>query len=60
MNTTEKFGPEALTFDDVLLVPGYSMVLPREVDVTTQLTRHIRINVPLLSAGMDTGGQWRF
>ncbi|MCL5116016.1 MAG: IMP dehydrogenase [Firmicutes bacterium] len=54
MNTEEKFGAEALTFDDVLLVPGYSTVLPRDVDVSTQLTRNIRLNVPLISAGMDT------
>src|SRR5690242_13257958 len=45
---------EALTFDDVLLVPAYSDILPREVDLSTQLTRRIRLNVPLLSAAMDT------
>ena len=45
---------EALTFDDVLLVPARSDVLPREVDLSTQLTRHIRIGLPLLSAAMDT------
>ena len=45
---------EALTFDDVLLVPAYSEVLPREVDLSTHLTRRIRLNVPLLSAAMDT------
>jgi len=45
---------DALTFDDVLLVPGYSNVLPRDVDITTQLTRNIRINVPMVSAAMDT------
>ncbi|MBO8160229.1 MAG: IMP dehydrogenase [Thermosipho sp. (in: Bacteria)] len=45
---------EALTFDDVLLVPGYSEVLPSEVDVATRLTRKIRINMPLVSAAMDT------
>ena len=44
----------ALTFDDVLLVPQHSTVLPTQVDVTTQLTRNIRLNVPLLSAAMDT------
>ncbi|MCY0878620.1 MAG: IMP dehydrogenase [Firmicutes bacterium] len=54
MDTQEKFGQEALTFDDVLLLPGYSAVLPRDVDVTTRLTRHLRLNVPLVSAGMDT------
>ena len=45
---------EALTFDDVLLVPAYSEVLPREVDLSTQLTRHIRLNLPMVSAAMDT------
>jgi IMP dehydrogenase len=45
---------EALTFDDVLLVPAYSEILPREVDLSTRVTRAIRLNVPLLSAAMDT------
>ena len=45
---------DALTFDDVLLVPGYSDILPREADITSQLTRNIRINVPMVSAAMDT------
>jgi len=45
---------EALTFDDVLLVPAYSEVLPREVDLSTSLSRRIRLNLPLLSAAMDT------
>src|SRR5918997_473000 len=44
----------ALTFDDVLLVPRHSTVLPAQVDVTTRLTRNIPLNVPLLSAAMDT------
>ena len=44
----------ALTFDDVLLVPRYSNVLPAQVDVTTRVTRNIRLFVPLLSAAMDT------
>lgn len=50
----DRFAREGLTFDDVLLVPARSDVLPREVDVSTQLTRTIRLNIPLLSAGMDT------
>ncbi len=50
MRTTE----QALTFDDVLLQPAYSEVLPRQVDLSTQLTRGIRLNIPLLSAAMDT------
>lgn len=45
---------EALTFDDVLLVPAYSTVLPREVELKTKLTRNISLNVPLVSAAMDT------
>ncbi|HSY05089.1 MAG TPA: IMP dehydrogenase [Steroidobacteraceae bacterium] len=45
---------EALTFDDVLLVPAYSEILPREVDLATHVTRRIRLNVPLMSAAMDT------
>jgi IMP dehydrogenase len=45
---------EGLTFDDVLVIPRYSEVLPRDADTATQLTREIRINIPLLSAAMDT------
>src|SRR4030066_1291456 len=45
---------ERLTFDDVLLVPAFSEVLPKEVDIGTQLTRTIRLNIPLVSAAMDT------
>ena len=45
---------KALTFDDVLLVPAQSNVLPREVSLATQLTRNIRLNIPLISAAMDT------
>ena len=45
---------EALTFDDVLLVPAHSAVLPREVELKTQLTRNITLNIPLVSAAMDT------
>ena len=45
---------EALTFDDVLLVPAHSRVLPREVDLSTQLTRNIRLGLPVISAAMDT------
>ncbi|MGI6648286.1 MAG: IMP dehydrogenase [Bacillota bacterium] len=50
----ERFAKEGLTFDDVLLLPGKSEVLPREVDVTTYLTQEIKLNIPILSAGMDT------
>jgi len=45
---------EALTFDDVLLIPAHSTVLPNDVGLTTQLTRDIRLNIPLISAAMDT------
>lgn len=46
--------PEALTFDDVLLVPGYAEVLPSEVDISTVLHPRLRLNIPVLSAAMDT------
>jgi IMP dehydrogenase len=49
-----RIAKEALTFDDVLLQPGYSEVLPREVDLSTRLTSEITLNIPLLSAAMDT------
>ncbi len=45
---------EGITFDDVLLVPAYSEVIPNQVDVSTYLTKKIRLNIPLMSAGMDT------
>ncbi|MBY0444188.1 MAG: IMP dehydrogenase, partial [Burkholderiales bacterium] len=45
---------KALTFDDVLLVPAHSNILPRDVDLSTQFTRNIRLNLPLVSAAMDT------
>jgi IMP dehydrogenase len=50
----DKFGPTGITFDDVLLEPRYSAVVPSEVDVATQLTRKIRLNIPLISSPMDT------
>ena len=50
----DKFGKKGLTFDDVLLVPAHSEVLPKEVDVSTRLTRNITLNIPVMSAGMDT------
>jgi IMP dehydrogenase len=53
-NKSTKFFGEGLTFDDVLLMPAYSQILPREVDIKTQLTKTITLNVPLLSAAMDT------
>ena len=45
---------EGITFDDVLLVPGYSEVIPNEIDLSTQLTKKIKLNIPMRSAGMDT------
>lgn len=45
---------KAYTFDDVLLVPAHSSILPRDVSLATQLTRNIRLNLPLVSAAMDT------
>ena len=50
----ERVQPEGLTFDDVLLVPAYSEVLPREVDIRTRFSRNIRLNIPIVSAAMDT------
>ena len=51
---SDKFGMRGLTFDDVLLVPAKSDVLPKEVDVSTNLTRDIKLNIPIMSSGMDT------
>jgi len=50
----QKFVAEGLTYDDVLLIPAYSEVLPREVDTSTRLTKKIKLNIPLVSAAMDT------
>jgi len=50
----DRFAKEGLTFDDVLLVPQKSDVLPKDIDVSTQLTKKIRLNIPLMSAAMDT------
>src|SRR5262245_1048438 len=50
----ERIAYQGITFDDVLLEPGYSDVVPRDVDVRTQLTRTIRLNLPILSSPMDT------
>jgi IMP dehydrogenase len=54
MTDASKFLYEALTYDDVLLVPSYSEILPRNTDTSTQLTKNIRLNIPLVSAAMDT------
>src|SRR5262245_33966609 len=50
----DKVGPEALTFDDVLLVPRFADVHPREVETRTRFSRHITLNIPIVSAAMDT------
>ena len=54
MDYNTKFGKEGLTFDDVLLIPAASEVMPSNVDTTTYLTKRIKLNIPLMSAGMDT------
>ena len=54
MITDNKFAKEGLTFDDVLLIPAESNVLPSDVDISTQLTKNIRLNTPVLTAAMDT------
>jgi IMP dehydrogenase len=51
--------PEGLTFDDVLLVPRHSDVLPRDVKLATRFSRNVPINVPLVSAAMDTVTEWK-
>src|SRR5271157_427259 len=50
----DRIAYQGVTFDDVLLEPGYSEILPREVDVRTQVTRNIRLNIPIVSSPMDT------
>lgn len=54
MNISDKFALKGLTFDDVLLIPAYSEVLPREVSTKTKLTKIITLNIPIVSAAMDT------
>ena len=51
---SSKFLFEALTYDDVLLVPAYSEVLPRETNTSSKLTSKIKLNIPIVSAAMDT------
>jgi IMP dehydrogenase len=54
LSLNDKFINEGLTFDDVLVLPGYSEVLPRETNTATQLTKNLRLNIPIISAAMDT------
>lgn len=58
-NAAEKFLKEGLTFDDVLLIPAASDVLPSDIDLHTQLTKKIRLNIPVMSAAMDTVTEYR-
>ena len=53
-NQSDKFIGEGLTYDDVLMVPSYSEILPRDVNVSSQFTKEIRLNIPIVSAAMDT------
>ena len=53
-NFNEKFCKEGLTFDDVLLIPAASEVLPNQVDVSTWLTKNVKLNTPIMTAAMDT------
>ena len=54
MNPSEKFVKEGLTFDDVLLIPAKSEVTPNMINLETKLTKSIKLNIPLMSAAMDT------
>ncbi len=56
---TEKFAGEGLTYDDVLLLPAYSEVLPRETNITSHFSKNIKINTPILSAAMDTVTEYK-
>ncbi|MDR1616743.1 MAG: IMP dehydrogenase [Syntrophomonadaceae bacterium] len=56
---THRFEKEALTYDDVLLVPGYTEILPHEINIETRLTRRISLSIPIVSAGMDTVTEYR-
>jgi IMP dehydrogenase len=53
-DSTSRFLKEGLTYDDVLMVPSYSEVMPRDVDISTQFSKNIRLNTPIVSAAMDT------
>jgi len=52
---TDKFVGQGLTYDDVLLVPAYSEVLPRTVSIQSRFSKNISLNIPMISAAMDTG-----
>ena len=55
----QKFVKQGLTFDDVLLIPAASDVLPADIDLRTRLTRKVHLNIPLVSAAMDTVTEYR-
>ena len=58
-NPAQKFYKEGLTFDDVLLIPAASEVVPRQIELGTQLTKTIHLNIPLLSSAMDTVTEYK-
>ncbi len=58
-DASTKFVKEGLTFDDVLLIPAESNVLPSDIDLHTQLTKKVRLNIPVMSAAMDTVTEYR-
>ena len=58
-DASQKFVKQGLTFDDVLLIPAASDVLPADVDLHTNLTKKIRLNIPLISSAMDTVTEYR-
>ena len=58
-DAAQKFIKQGLTFDDVLLIPAASDVLPADIDLKTRLTKKIRLNIPLMSAAMDTVTEYR-
>ena len=58
-DASHKFTKQGLTFDDVLLIPAESDVLPADINLTTQLTKKIKLNIPLMSAAMDTVTEYR-
>ena len=58
-DAAQKFVKQGLTFDDVLLIPAASDILPADIDLRTRLTKKIKLNIPLMSAAMDTVTEYR-
>lgn len=54
MTDSEKFVEGGLTYDDVLLIPSYSNIIPKDTDLRTKFSRNIQLNIPIVTAGMDT------